>query len=183
MNKRDALLVTTQIRRCVIDTKEADTMSGTMTGVRSGSQGRLMRRIAGGSGPVVLAALLLLTGTVAATAHEIYALTVEQLRAGMMKASAPDKKGFVLVDVRTPGEHAEGFIPGTDANIDYRELGERHRELGLSLDDHVVVYCQSGHRAGIAAKTLTDLGYRHVYSVVGSMKAWREAGFPVDQVK
>lgn len=183
MNKRDAVDGTIQCRRCVIDTKEAETMSGTMTGIRGGLQGRAMRRIVTGSGPVLLAALLLLAGTVAAAAHEIYALTVEQLRAGMMKASASDKKGFVLVDVRTPGEHAEGFIPGTDANIDYRELGDRHRELGLSLDDHVVVYCQSGHRAGIAAKTLTDLGYRHVYSLVGSMNAWRDAGFPVDQVK
>jgi rhodanese-related sulfurtransferase len=43
-----------------------------------------------------------------------------------------------------------------------------------------VVYCQSGHRSNIAAETLTDLGYHHVYNVTGSMNAWLAAGFPVE---
>jgi rhodanese-related sulfurtransferase len=32
----------------------------------------------------------------------------------------------------------------------------------------------------IAAETLADMGYRHVYHVTGSMNAWLEAGFPVE---
>jgi len=48
------------------------------------------------------------------------------------------------------------------------------------LEDHLVVYCQSGHRSNIAAETLTDLGYRHVYNVTGSMNAWLAAGFPIE---
>jgi phage shock protein E len=48
------------------------------------------------------------------------------------------------------------------------------------LEDHLVVYCQSGHRSNIAAETLTDLDYRHVYNVTGSMNAWLAAGFPVE---
>jgi rhodanese-related sulfurtransferase len=48
------------------------------------------------------------------------------------------------------------------------------------LEDHLVVYCQSGHRSNIAAETLADLGYRHVYNVTGSMNAWLAAGFPVE---
>jgi rhodanese-related sulfurtransferase len=55
----------------------------------------------------------------------------------------------------------------------------RHRELGAQLDEHIVVYCQSGHRSNIAAETLADLGYRHVYNVSGSMNAWTEAGYQV----
>jgi rhodanese-related sulfurtransferase len=31
-----------------------------------------------------------------------------------------------------------------------------------------------------AAETLTDLGYRHVYNVTGSMNVWLAAGFPVE---
>jgi rhodanese-related sulfurtransferase len=96
-----------------------------------------------------------------------------------MKASSTSAKGFVLVDVRSPEEHASGMIPGTDLNIDFREMKARHRELGAKLEDHIVVYCQSGHRSNIAAETLADLGYTHVYNVVGSMNAWTEAGFPV----
>jgi rhodanese-related sulfurtransferase len=93
------------------------------------------------------------------------------------------QKGFILVDVRSVEEHATGFIPGTDFNIDFREMKSRHRELGAQLDQHIVVYCQSGHRSNIAAETLADLGYKHVYNVSGSMNAWQEAGFPVETPK
>jgi rhodanese-related sulfurtransferase len=65
-------------------------------------------------------------------------------------------------------------------NIDYSEIKARHREIGAQLNDHLVVYCQSGHRSNIAAEALADLGYRHVYNVTGSMNAWLAAGFPVE---
>jgi rhodanese-related sulfurtransferase len=76
-----------------------------------------------------------------------------------------------------------GFIPGTDMNIDFREIQQRHRELRANLEDHIVVYCQSGHRSNSAAETLTTLGYKHVYNVVGSMNAWESAGFPLEYPK
>lgn len=116
----------------------------------------------------------------AALGYHSYTLSVQQLRTGLLKASSMDKKGFFLIDVRTPEEHASGIIPGTDRNIDFREIKARHREIGAALDDHVVVYCQSGHRSGIAAETLADLGYTHAYTVSGSMNAWLEAGYPIE---
>ncbi len=128
-----------------------------------------------------LVALLLGAGIGQTMANHSYALSVQQLRDGLMKAATPAAKGFLLIDVRTAEEHAAGFIPGTDRNIEFRAIKARHRELGASLEDHIVVYCQSGHRSNIAAETLADLGYRHVYNVVGSMNAWMEAGFPVER--
>ncbi|HEU4684452.1 MAG TPA: rhodanese-like domain-containing protein [Nitrospira sp.] len=115
------------------------------------------------------------------SAYHSYLLTVQQLQAGLAKAPSVSQKGFVLVDVRSPEEHASGFIPGTDFNIDFREIKTRHQELGARKGDHVVVYCQSGHRSNIAAETLADLGYTRVYNVSGSMNAWQEAGYPVEQ--
>ncbi|MEO8338782.1 MAG: rhodanese-like domain-containing protein [Nitrospirota bacterium] len=114
------------------------------------------------------------------SAHHSYLLSVQQLRSGLSKVPSMPQKGFVLIDVRSPEEHAAGFIPGTDMNIDFRDIQARHREIGAQLDDHLVVYCQSGHRSNIAAETLADLGYRHVYNVTGSMNAWLAAGFPVE---
>jgi rhodanese-related sulfurtransferase len=113
-------------------------------------------------------------------AYHSYLLTVQQLRAGLTKAPSMQQKGFILIDVRSAEEHATGFIPGTDLNIDFREIKVRHQEIGAQLEDHLVVYCQSGHRSNIAAETLADLGYRHVYNVSGSMNAWLAAGFPVE---
>jgi phage shock protein E len=114
---------------------------------------------------------------------EPYVLTVQQLKAGLDKAPQPKEKGFVLVDVRSPDEHTTGFIPGTDFNIDFREMPARHRELNANLDQHIVVYCQSGHRSNIAAETLMELGYKHVYNVEGSMNAWEGAGYPIEHLK
>jgi rhodanese-related sulfurtransferase len=131
----------------------------------------------------VLCAMLLLTSLPAistVSANHSYLLTVQQLRAGLAKAPSISQKGFLLVDVRSPEEHAGGYIPGTDFNIDFREIKSRHQELGAKKDDHIVVYCQSGHRSNIAAEALADLGYTRVYNVSGSMNAWQEAGYPVE---
>ena len=114
---------------------------------------------------------------------EPYLLTVQQLKAGLERASQSKQKGFVLVDVRGPDEHLSGYIPGTDFNIDFREIQGRHQELKARLDQHIVVYCQSGHRSNIAAETLMGLGYQHVYNVEGSMNAWTEAGYPIEHPK
>jgi phage shock protein E len=131
-----------------------------------------------------LSVLLLLVATMSAvSAHHSYLLTVQQLRAGLSKAPSMAQKGFVLIDVRSPEEHAQGFIPGTDFNIDFREMKARHREISAQLSDHIVVYCQSGHRSNIAAETLADLGYSHVYNLNGSMNAWQEAGYPVETAR
>lgn len=129
---------------------------------------------------ITMVALLLMAGlATAVSAHHSYLLSVQQLRTGLTKAPSMAQKGFMLIDVRSPEEHAGGFIPGTDLNIDFREIKTRHREIGVSLAEHIVVYCQSGHRSNIAAETLADLGYTHVYNVRGSMNAWVEAGYPV----
>jgi len=115
----------------------------------------------------------------ASAANDIYILTVHQLNDGLSKAPSLSQKGFTLIDVRTPDEHGTGFIPGTDLNIDFREIGAHHQEIEATFEDHIVVYCQSGHRSNIAAETLAKIGYKYVYNVAGSMNSWTEAGYPV----
>lgn len=130
---------------------------------------------------VGLALALVLVGS-SVSAYHSYLLTVQQLHAGLSRAATPATKGFFLIDVRSPQEYFTGVIPGTDRNIEYREIKARHREIGAKPDDHIVVYCQSGRRSNIAAETLADLGYQHVYNVDGSMSAWVEAGYPVQPI-
>lgn len=126
--------------------------------------------------PAVLVAFV---GTGTGSASQVRQLTVQEVKASLDKAPSLREKGFLLVDVRTVEEHDLGAIPGTDLNIEFREIGKRHKELGAGLDDHIVVYCQSGKRSNIAADTLTDLGYKNVYNIRGSMNAWLQAGYPV----
>jgi len=126
--------------------------------------------------PAILVGFVL-TGT--GSASQVRQLTVQEVKAAMDKAPSLREKGFILVDVRSVEEHDTGAIPGTDLNIEFREIGKRHKELGAGLDDHIVVYCQSGKRSNIAADTLSELGYKNVYNIRGSMNAWLQAGYPV----
>ena len=126
-------------------------------------------------GVLVLAGAGLLVGP--ASASHVRQLSVQEVKGALDKAPSLREKGFLLVDVRSVEEHDSGAIPGTDANIDFRELAQRYKELGAGLDDHIVVYCQSGKRSNIAADTLTELGYKNVYNVRGSVNAWLQAGF------
>lgn len=129
--------------------------------------------------PLLVTLFLVALTVPAVQASHSFIITVQQLKDGLGKAVTPQSKGFLLIDVRSPQEHAGGMIPGTDLNIEFTQIKSQHRELGAKLDDHIVVYCQSGRRSNIAAETLADLGYTHVYNVQGSMNAWIEAGFPV----
>jgi len=104
-------------------------------------------------------------------------LSVQEVKGAIDKAPSLREKGFLLVDVRSVEEHDTGAIPGTDANIEFREMARRHKEIGASLDDHIVVYCQSGKRSNVAQDTLMELGYRNVYNIRGSVNAWMQAGF------
>lgn len=125
------------------------------------------------------ALLVVFVGIDSGSASHVRQLTVQEVKSALDKAPVLREKGFLLVDVRTVEEHDTGAIPGTDLNIEFREIGRRHRELGAKLDDHIVVYCQSGKRSNIAADTLTELGYTNVYNIRGSMNAWLQAGYPI----
>jgi phage shock protein E len=124
-----------------------------------------------------LGAALIAGGGQTVSAYHSYVISVHKLKATLEKAPDHLNKGFFLIDVRSPQEHAGGVIPGTDRNIEFSQMKTRHREIGAKPADHIVVYCQSGHRSNIAAETLADLGYKHVYNVSGSMNAWVAAGY------
>jgi phage shock protein E len=128
-------------------------------------------------GVLVLASVGVLVGPTSAS--HVRQLSVQEVKSAIDKAPSLREKGFILVDVRSVEEHDTGAIPGTDLNIDFREMARRHKEIGAGPDDYIVVYCQSGKRSNIAADTLTELGYKNVYNIRGSVNAWMQAGFPL----
>ena len=83
---------------------------------------------------------------------------------------------YVVLDVRTPAEHAEGYIPGTHLNIDvleddYTEIALRN----LPKDKPVALYCRSGNRSKNAARILAEKGYQVVELGTG-FRGWVAAG-------
>lgn len=50
----------------------------------------------------------------------------------------------------------------------------------LRADKKLVLYCGSGSRSALAAKTLKDMGFPRVAHVAGGFAALRQAGGPID---
>lgn len=85
------------------------------------------------------------------------------------------KNGSVrLLDVRTPGEFAAARIPGSH-NIPLGDL-EAHADALAKSDSELVVVCQSGGRAKMAAETLRAKGRTNVSVLDGGLAAWESVG-------
>jgi sulfur-carrier protein adenylyltransferase/sulfurtransferase len=83
----------------------------------------------------------------------------------------------LFLDVREPDEYEQGAIPGAV------HLPRGHLEFQVEgrLPDKstpVVVYCAGGVRSAFAAKTMGDLGYADVVSMVGGFNRWKDEGRP-----
>lgn len=91
-------------------------------------------------------------------------------------SDAIDAGAFVL-DVREPGEFAEGHIPGA-VNVPVRQLGTT--DVEIPSDVNAIEYCQSGWRASLSLPILHLLGNDNFKGFSGSYLAWTESGFPVD---
>ena len=79
---------------------------------------------------------------------------------------------LALVDVRNPGEHALGAIPGA-VNVPLPQLTRRIAEIDLDMP--VVVHCAGGYRSMIAASVLRRQGAADVSDLLGGYEAWRLA--------
>ena len=97
-------------------------------------------------------------------------ITVHELKAKIDKAES-----FTLLDVRSQDEWEAGHIAGAK----HIYVGHVEQKLAeIPSDKPVVVICNIGRRASIAASLLLRAGYSRVSNVLGSMAAWRQAGYP-----
>jgi hydroxyacylglutathione hydrolase len=83
----------------------------------------------------------------------------------------------VVLDVRGEGEWEAGHVPGS-LNVPVGELDQRLDDIprGRSL----MVHCQTGARAAIAASLLRARGFGDVRLFSGGFAEWRAAGQPVE---
>ena len=93
---------------------------------------------------------------------KVNAMTWQELiKAGM--------KEFFLLDVRSPGEVKKGKAEGS-VNIPVDTL--RLNLAAVPKDRKIAVYCASGVRSGIAARILSQNGYKEVYNVSGGFLSY-----------
>lgn len=91
----------------------------------------------------------------------------------------------VLVDVREPGEWADGGVAEPANLLSLSDLrGDRtgwKSFLAENKDKELILYCRSGNRSGIAARILTKEGF--TVANAGGFRDWVAAGLPTRQVK
>jgi rhodanese-related sulfurtransferase len=105
------------------------------------------------------------------------------------EAFAAHKSGeAMLIDVREPLEwepHIEGAVQVPRGLIEFVAdpvCGPRlppSLQVGLDPTRRVILYCNSGVRAILAAYTLKSMGYERVENLAGGFDAWKAAGLPV----
>ena len=86
--------------------------------------------------------------------------------------------GVITLDVRTPGEYAEGHLEGARL-IDFQSGNFENEISSLDKNATYAVYCRSGNRSGQAVKVMHDAGFHNVYNLNGGVIDWANAGLPL----
>ncbi len=83
----------------------------------------------------------------------------------MIDSGTPE---YLLVDVRTPGEYAGGYIPSA-VNIPLQQIADTPPQV--AKDSLVILYCRSGNRSSQAARLLKEMGYSNIVDF-GGISRW-----------
>lgn len=87
----------------------------------------------------------------------------------------------ILVDVRdTLERERDGMIPGSihvpRGLLEFQADPESPVHVSeMQPERRIILYCGTGGRSALAAKTLMDMGYADVASLAGGYEAWRAA--------
>ncbi len=87
-----------------------------------------------------------------------------RLHASQARADIVKGKFKTILDVRTDLEYWAGHYPGAIHIPTGKILEEAYNTLP-NLEEHILVYCNSGQRARHATEVLRSLGYKNVFYV------------------
>lgn len=82
-------------------------------------------------------------------------------------------EGALLIDVRDAEELMWNQPLAGAVHLSRGRLEYLITDAVSSKDEPLVIYCAGGHRSVLAAASLRDLGYSHVYTIRGGLHAWR----------
>jgi len=102
--------------------------------------------------------------------------TVGTITADTLKEKLDRNEDIYLIDVRSPPELKEGYIKEAE-NI---YVGKIEDNLdSIPKNKPIITVCGNGARASMGASILKNHGYQEVYNVLGSMRAWYSADYPI----
>ncbi|MDB5433939.1 MAG: fold metallo-hydrolase [Phenylobacterium sp.] len=90
-----------------------------------------------------------------------------------------NSRDLVILDIREKDAFDAGHVPGAV----HLPRGQLELRVNSALPDptvRILTCCEFGKISTLAAATLRELGYGRVVALDGGMKAWREAGLPLE---
>lgn len=85
-----------------------------------------------------------------------------------------------IIDVRSGVEYNTGHVPDA-VHVSFWSPLFSGDALDADKAQPVVVYCEHGPRAYIAAYGLRNSGFKQVYYLEGHMSQWRKDGLPIEK--
>lgn len=80
------------------------------------------------------------------------------------------EKDYIILDVRTPEEYAEGHIPGAIC-ISHDSIPTDTISELPDKNQLIMIYCRSGRRSKLAAEQLVSQGYTNIVEF-GGVNTW-----------
>jgi rhodanese-related sulfurtransferase len=103
---------------------------------------------------------------------------INEISIAEVKKMIDNKEDIILLDVRDKEEYETGHIPGA-INISRGTLELKSHLIIPDKTRKIIVYCGLDLRSPLATKSLNDLGYKKAVNMIGGLKTWKEAGYPV----
>lgn len=116
---------------------------------------------------------------------------IERANAAVSRVSPQEaremiRNGALVIDVRDAPEveksgKVEGAVHVSRGMLEFRADPESpYHDKKFDKARTLLVYCASGGRSALSAKTLKDLGYEKVFNL-GAFKDWVEAGGEIEK--
>lgn len=107
---------------------------------------------------------------------------VRTIGMGEYRKLVDDPGSALIIDVREPQEFAAGHVPGAiniprgliDSQI-WNLVGAPEK---ADMERPIILQCQSGKRATLAAQTLGELGFTQTTVVIMNLNDWQRVGNP-----
>jgi glyoxylase-like metal-dependent hydrolase (beta-lactamase superfamily II)/rhodanese-related sulfurtransferase len=90
-----------------------------------------------------------------------------------------NSRDLIILDVREKDAFDAGHVPGAR----HLPRGQLELRVNQELPDptaRILACCEFGKISTLAAATLRELGYNRAVALDGGLKAWREAGYPME---
>jgi rhodanese-related sulfurtransferase len=91
-----------------------------------------------------------------------------------------NRQNALMLDVRETQEYEGGRVANA-MHLPLSQFDGRGAELKKFTSRPVIAYCDRGSRSRSAAGKLAKLGFAEVYILRGGLRAWSEAGLPVEK--